>query len=63
MCTHQTAYRREQYQYLSTSCVPFTDQNPHLPAWVHHGLGLVLIVLVVAFTHICLLTQYIIYFI
>lgn len=27
MCTHQTAYKIEQYQFLLTFCVPFTDRS------------------------------------
>lgn len=41
MCTHQTAYRRQQYQYLSASCVAFTKSvSPRLGSpWTGCGLN------------------------
>ena len=40
MCTHQTAYRRQQYQYLSASCVAFTKSVSPLLGSPWTGCGL-----------------------
>ena len=62
-CVHTRLHTEDNN--TSTSQHPvWPSQNLSLPTWGHHGLAVVLIVLaVVAFKHICLPTQYIIYFI